>query len=207
MENIAPINNSYPNATKLIPHGQKAVAESGGFASFLFGDNGLSFDDIIDTINPLHHIPVVSTLYQNITGDEIANAPALIGGAVTGGPLGLASAAINVASRETTDKSLGDHVLDFFIGDEGEKESTASTSLAGASQLAPDNGAAALALFQSGDLESSAIMAANSLSGRSTSSTAQNTSTPLSALSQATNQYNQKLSSMGISTQLADIKA
>ena len=29
------------------------------------------FRDIVDLINPLHHIPLVGTLYRKITGDEM----------------------------------------------------------------------------------------------------------------------------------------
>ena len=39
----------------------------------LWQDNkeGISFSDVLDIVNPLHHIPVVSTVYRMITGDEI----------------------------------------------------------------------------------------------------------------------------------------
>ena len=30
-----------------------------------------TFDDLIDVINPLQHLPIVSTIYRAITGDEI----------------------------------------------------------------------------------------------------------------------------------------
>jgi len=31
----------------------------------------LEFDDLLDLINPLHHVPIVGTIYRAITGDEI----------------------------------------------------------------------------------------------------------------------------------------
>ena len=34
-------------------------------------EEGLSFGDFLEIINPLQHIPVVSTLYRMVTGDEI----------------------------------------------------------------------------------------------------------------------------------------
>ena len=36
-----------------------------------FGKDGFTFFDFLDVINPLQHIPVVSTLYRSLTGDEI----------------------------------------------------------------------------------------------------------------------------------------
>jgi len=35
-----------------------------------FGDDGLTFGDILDVINPLHYISVISTIYRNLTGGE-----------------------------------------------------------------------------------------------------------------------------------------
>ncbi|MGQ3031076.1 MAG: hypothetical protein ACT60Q_22290, partial [Ferrovibrionaceae bacterium] len=35
----------------------------------LFGDEGFSFKTVLDTINPLQHIPIVSTIYRELTGD------------------------------------------------------------------------------------------------------------------------------------------
>ena len=33
-------------------------------------DADLTFDDLIDVINSLHHLPIVSTIYCAITGDQ-----------------------------------------------------------------------------------------------------------------------------------------
>ena len=43
--------------------------DDGGFHAF--GPDGFTFLDMLDIINPLQHIPVVSTLYRAITGDTI----------------------------------------------------------------------------------------------------------------------------------------
>ena len=40
-----------------------------------FGEDGLSFLDLIDVVNPLHHIPVVGPMYREITGDVINPLP------------------------------------------------------------------------------------------------------------------------------------
>ena len=38
--------------------------------SHFWAGNGFSFHDLLDTINPLQHLPVVSTIYRAITGDR-----------------------------------------------------------------------------------------------------------------------------------------
>jgi len=56
--------------------------------SAVFGDNGLDFLDVLDLVNPLQHIPVVSTLYRSLTGDQISPGMRVAGGALYGGPIG-----------------------------------------------------------------------------------------------------------------------
>ena len=54
----------------------------------MFGDNGLDFLDVLDLVNPLQHIPVVSTLYRSLTGDQISPGMRVAGGVLYGGPIG-----------------------------------------------------------------------------------------------------------------------
>lgn len=44
--------------------------------------------DVIDIVNPLHHIPIVSNLYQSATGDTISSVAQILGGGLFGGPVG-----------------------------------------------------------------------------------------------------------------------
>lgn len=60
------------------------------------------FADIIDMINPLQHIPVVSNLYQSATGDTIGAVAMIVGGAIFGGPLGALTSAGIVAYKAAT---------------------------------------------------------------------------------------------------------
>lgn len=53
--------------------------------------------DLIDIINPLQHIPIVSQLYQSATGDTMGSAAQIIGGALFGGPIGGVVSAAMVA--------------------------------------------------------------------------------------------------------------
>lgn len=77
----------------------------------LWGDDGFSFNDLLDLLNPLQHIPVVSTLYRAITNDEIAPGPRMVGGAIFGGPLGFVTALANIFVEETTGKDVGEHIV------------------------------------------------------------------------------------------------
>lgn len=79
----------------------------------LFGDDGLTFLDVLDIINPLQHIPVVSTIYRAVTGDEIAAGPRVIGGALFGGLIGAVSSLINAIVDEISGKDIGEHIISF----------------------------------------------------------------------------------------------
>ena len=81
------------------------------FLSRLWGEDGFSFSDILDTLNPLQHFPIVSTLYRAFTGDAIAPAPRVLGDALFGGPIGAATGAINAALKYLSGKDAGEHVL------------------------------------------------------------------------------------------------
>ncbi len=98
-----------------------AAPENSGFRRLeraVFGADGLTFGDLIDVINPLQHVPVVSTIYRSMTGDTIAPGPRLAGGGLFGGLFGLAGAVVNLAIEQTTGKDVGDHVL-ALVGGEG----------------------------------------------------------------------------------------
>ena len=89
--------------------------------SVFFGEDGLTFGDILDIINPLQHIPVVSSVYRMITGDEIGVGSRLAGGALFGGPLGLLGAGIVAAfesiSGDTVERQVASVWKD-MTGDE-----------------------------------------------------------------------------------------
>ena len=72
---------------------------------------GFSFADFVDIINPLQHIPIVSTIYRQLTGDEIGSVAKVAGGAIYGGMIGLGLAVADVVVEETTGKDPGDHVM------------------------------------------------------------------------------------------------
>ncbi|MFQ5972450.1 MAG: hypothetical protein ACE5Q3_08955, partial [Alphaproteobacteria bacterium] len=69
-------------------------------------------------VNPLQHIPIVSTVYRRITGDEIAAPARLLGGGLFGGPVGLAAALVGVAVESATGKDIGEHALAMILPDD-----------------------------------------------------------------------------------------
>lgn len=48
-----------------------------------------SFWDFVDIINPLQHIPIISTVYRAVTGDSISAPARVLGGLLFGGPAGM----------------------------------------------------------------------------------------------------------------------
>ncbi len=82
-------------------------------------DGDFTFDDFLDIINPLQHIPVVSTLYRQITGDAISPHARVLGDTLFGGASGFVAAAANVFFEEVAGEDIGETVMAFFSGEEG----------------------------------------------------------------------------------------
>ena len=61
--------------------------------------SGLQFSDMVDVINPLHHIPLVSHLYRGVTGDQIGPVARFAGGGLYGGPLGAGGALVSIVTE------------------------------------------------------------------------------------------------------------
>ncbi len=87
-------------------------AEDDGFK--LFGDDGFTFLDFLDIINPLHHIPIIGTLYRHFSGDEIDPGSRVLGGTLFFGPLGTVASIGDVLIRDATGKDLGQHAMAMF---------------------------------------------------------------------------------------------
>lgn len=88
-----------------------------------FGDDGLTFDDLLDVINPLQQLPVIGSLYRWLTGDQISPAARIAGGALFGGPIGIAGA-------------IGGLIVDGVTG--GNTEQEVMTALLGPSPAGPE---------------------------------------------------------------------
>ena len=95
-------------------HEDKRAPEVAVGDDYMFGDDGLTFGDFLDMVNPLQHLPVVGAVYRSLTDDQIDPGAQLAGGVLYGGPLGLASAALNNAIEEHTGNDVSGHALAFL---------------------------------------------------------------------------------------------
>jgi len=108
---------------KKLPYAPKPVAEptqplqaEAAKTSGIWEHKSFSFWDILDAINPLQHIPVISTIYRKITGDDMGYAARIAGDTLYGGLFGslissLVSAVANVFVDSTTGKDIGEHMI------------------------------------------------------------------------------------------------
>src|SRR5262249_14874851 len=74
----------------------------------------LTFDDILNIINPLQHLPVISTIYRAITGDTIKPAMQIMGDLGYGGPSGFVLSCFQVLFSEISGDSVSGHVMAFL---------------------------------------------------------------------------------------------
>lgn len=85
-------------------------------------DKGFSFWDLVDIINPLQHIPVVNTIYRELTGDQIGAVARIAGGAIFGGPIGAALGGVNAIAAQETGQDLGEMAMSKLGFDGGIKK-------------------------------------------------------------------------------------
>ncbi|HEY4343924.1 MAG TPA: hypothetical protein VGN05_06250 [Parvibaculum sp.] len=78
----------------------------------------LSFNDVLDTLNPLQHIPVVAEAYRALTGDTISPQAKVAGGALYGGPIGLVLSVADAAIGAVSGKDVGEHVMASLFGND-----------------------------------------------------------------------------------------
>ncbi|CBS91052.1 hypothetical protein [Azospirillum lipoferum] len=70
----------------------------------------LGFDDLVDAVNPLQQLPVVSSVYREATGESISIPARLAGGFLFGGLPGLIGSAAMVAFEEVTGDTVLGHI-------------------------------------------------------------------------------------------------
>lgn len=88
----------------------------------------ISFGELLSALNPLQHIPVVGSIYREITGETLHPVARVIGGALMGGPLGLVASAFNSMIEQATGKDLGAQAIALIIPDA--KAQPAATAIA-----------------------------------------------------------------------------
>ncbi|WP_042699682.1 hypothetical protein [Azospirillum sp. B506] len=91
-----------------------------------------SFWDFLDIINPLQHIPLVSTVYREITGDTIQPAMRIMGDMLYGGVIGGMASIANAVMEQATGKDVGETVM-ASLGFGGGDHPADSTAVADAS--------------------------------------------------------------------------
>lgn len=109
MSIISPTAQSISAPPSNAPSASASTKQS--FLSRIWGEDGFSFGDILDTLNPLQHLPIVSTLYRAFTGDAIAPAPRVLGDALFGGPIGAATGVANAVLKYLSGKDAGEYML------------------------------------------------------------------------------------------------
>ena len=107
----------------------------------------ISFGDLLDVINPLHHLPVVGPLYREWTGDEIGPVARIAGGGLFGGLIGFAASLVDAAIEELTGDDIGGHVVTALFGgdDTAEPQQPETAVVAAAAATAPATAPAAAA--------------------------------------------------------------
>ncbi|WP_019645081.1 hypothetical protein [Novispirillum itersonii] len=107
-------------------------------------EEGLTFWDVLDVVNPLQHIPIVNTIYRELTGDTIASGAKLAGGALFFGPIGLGFAALDVGVKEMTGAAIDEHVVAMVKGEdagENARQAAAADDAKKAAKMAKATGA------------------------------------------------------------------
>ncbi len=109
IQNPAPGNGAIRSAALPGAAGRNADPLEGGS-----GQEALGFFDLLDIVNPLQHIPVVSTVYRQVTGDEISAPARVLGGALFLGPIGFITSAFNAAVDAVSGSDVGETVWAAF---------------------------------------------------------------------------------------------
>jgi hypothetical protein len=81
-----------------------------------------TFDDFLDIINPLQHLPIVSFIYRAITGDEIKPAMRILGDIGYGGPTGFMGSVAEVLFEAIFGDDVGGTVIGLLTGDDDAKD-------------------------------------------------------------------------------------
>ena len=132
-----------PDGAKIAPADSletdaNALTADGGKEFKAFGDDGFTFWDLVDVVNPLQHIPVVSTLYRDLTDDTLDPAPRVMGDTLYMGPIGLVASVANVMVEHNTGKDVGSHVMAYFRDESAPLSAPTATANAGPAAAGTD---------------------------------------------------------------------
>jgi hypothetical protein len=97
---------------------QNALATPSAQTQQTSSSGGFSFHDILNIVNPLQHLPVISTIYRAVTGDKINDFEKVAGDTLYGGVVGFVSSMADTIFEAVTGKDFGDTVLGLITGDD-----------------------------------------------------------------------------------------
>jgi hypothetical protein len=83
-----------------------------------FSADGPNFKDVLDFINPLQHIPIVSSIYRSVTGDVPSTGAKIAGDTLFGGVIGLVGSVFDSIIQQQTGKDIAGNVLAAIRGDD-----------------------------------------------------------------------------------------
>ena len=122
MQSISSVHSAIPTQTSV----DSKSPEQDSF----WGKDGFTFGDVIDMINPMHHMPVISKYYREQTEDDASEGARFIGGALFGGLIGgvagLVTSVANAAIRHETHQDVSEQLL--AIAEDSINELTSSGS-------------------------------------------------------------------------------
>ena len=121
-----PQDPAAPNATN--QKDQKDAASGKDDEFTLFSKDGFTFLDFLDIINPLQHIPIVGTIYRQLTGDQINPGARVLGDTLFFGPIGTVASIGDMLIREATGKDMGEHVVALFDAGTPDKATAAKAA-------------------------------------------------------------------------------
>ncbi|MBF0142579.1 MAG: hypothetical protein HQL59_03870 [Magnetococcales bacterium] len=79
------------------------------------GQGKAVFDDVFDAVNPVQHLPIISSAYRADTGDGIGQVPRLVGGmfygGILGGPAGVVGAVADLLVEKATGRDMETQML------------------------------------------------------------------------------------------------
>jgi hypothetical protein len=106
-----------------------------------------TLDDFIDIVNPLQHLPLVSIVYRQITGDEIKPAMRILGDIGYGGPMGFVSSCAQVLFEAIFGDDMAGTAVAMITGETGDKPSIQLASTDPSTSLPDANTAEAAVIY------------------------------------------------------------
>jgi len=89
---------------------------------------GFGFRDLIDIVNPLQHLPIISSIYRYLTGDRPGEAAQIAGDALYGGPIGVALSLAGAVTEDAQGHGLGERALAAVFGSGAKETAVASAA-------------------------------------------------------------------------------